>query len=124
MDKKVQQNLERAGYRFMDAEDFLGLSDEERQIVELRMAIRREIRLGRKRNNLTQQQLAVKIKSSQPRVAKMEAGAPDVSLDLLFRGFFAAGCKINDLMRRKPGPKKKTQPYTKASKAKKKPVKV
>jgi len=31
------------------------------------------------------------MKSRQSRVAKMEAGAADVSLDLLFRGLFALG---------------------------------
>ena len=41
--------------------------------------------------------MARKLKSSQSRVAKMEAGAADVSLDLLFRGFFALGGTLKDL---------------------------
>jgi hypothetical protein len=41
--------------------------------------------------------VARKLKSSQSRVAKMEAGAADVSLDLLFRGFFALGGTLKDL---------------------------
>jgi transcriptional regulator with XRE-family HTH domain len=97
MDKQVRKNLEAAGYRFMDAEDFLELSEEDRQIVELRMELRRNIREKRRQSKLTQHELAKKIKSSQSRVAKIESGAPDVSLDLMFRSFFAAGCKLSDL---------------------------
>jgi len=97
MDKKVQSALEEAGYRFMDAADFLELTEEERQLVELRMVIRRKIRFQREKLNMTQQQLAKKMNSSQSRVAKMESGASDVSLDLMFRGFFAAGGRLSDL---------------------------
>jgi DNA-binding XRE family transcriptional regulator len=101
MDKRVQRNLEAAGYEFMDAEDFLELTEEERQIIELRMELRRGIREQRQRSNLTQQDLAKRIKSSQSRVAKMESGAPDISLDLMFRGFFAAGGEFSDLKPRR-----------------------
>jgi transcriptional regulator with XRE-family HTH domain len=40
---------------------------------------------------LTQVALAKKIKSSQSRVAKMEAGDPSVSIDLLVRSLIALG---------------------------------
>ena len=67
------------------------------QLVELRLVLSRAILRGGSSRNLTQEQVARKLKSSQSRVAKMEAGAADVSLDLLFRGFFALGGNLKDL---------------------------
>lgn len=91
--------LERAGFRFGDAADFLGLSDEERRLVELRLSVSRAVRRLREKRRLTQQELARKLGSSQSRVAKLETGAADVSLDLLFRGLFAVGGKLTDIER-------------------------
>lgn len=104
MNKKKQAALVAAGFRFGDAEDFLELTPEECNLVELRLAVSRAVRRLRENQHLTQQQLATKLKSSQSRVAKIEAGAVDVSLDLLFRGLFAVGGGLGDLTRtgRKP----------------------
>lgn len=101
MDRKKRKALEAAGFRVGDAEDFLGLSPEERELVELRLAVSRAVRRLREERHLTQQQLAARLKSSQSRVAKIEAGAADVSLDLLFRGLFAVGGRLGDLTRAK-----------------------
>ncbi len=97
MDKKKRKALEAAGFRLGDAEDFLGLTEEERRLVELRVTVSRTVRRLRKKRRLTQQELAGKLGSSQSRVAKLEAGAPDVSLDLLFRCLFAVGGQLADL---------------------------
>ncbi len=97
MDKEKRKALEAAGFRIGDVKDFLGLTQEERRLVELRVAVSRAVRRLRERRHLTQQQLAAKLKSSQSRVARIEAGAADVSLDLLFRGLFAVGGGLADL---------------------------
>jgi predicted XRE-type DNA-binding protein len=97
MNKEKRRALETAGFVFEDAEDFLELTAEERQLVELRLLVSRAVRARREQQHLTQEQVARKLKSSQSRVAKMEAGAADVSLDLLFRGFFALGGTVKDL---------------------------
>jgi ribosome-binding protein aMBF1 (putative translation factor) len=97
MNQERQKALEAAGFRVGDAEDFLGLTEEERRLVELRIVVSRTVRRLRQRQHLTQQQLATKLKSSQSRVAKIEAGAGDVSLDLLFRTLFAVGGCLADL---------------------------
>ena len=46
-----------------------------------------------KKRNLIQAKLANLLQSSQSRVAKIEAGSSDVSLDLMFRSLFAL-CKL------------------------------
>jgi predicted XRE-type DNA-binding protein len=98
-----RQALEEAGFRIGNAEDFLDLSEEERSIVELRVAVSRTIRKLRGKKHLSQAQLAEMLGSSQSRVAKIEAAAKDVSLDLLFRGLFALGGRLSDLSL-SPGP--------------------
>jgi predicted XRE-type DNA-binding protein len=97
MNQKKRQALEAAGFVFEDAEDFLELSVEERRLVDLRLAVSRAVRARREQQHLTQEQVARKLKSSQSRVAKLEAGAADVSLDLMFRGLFALGGSLKDL---------------------------
>ncbi len=97
MDKQKQNALEAAGFRFGDAADFLGLTEEEKMMVLLRLRVSRKVKLLREMKNLSQHQLAAKINSSQSRIAKMEAGASGISLDLLFKGLFAVGGRIDDL---------------------------
>ena len=50
-----------------------------------------------KNYKLTQEQVARLLKSSQSRVAKMEAGDPSVSLDLLVRSLLALGASKKHL---------------------------
>ena len=98
MDKKTREDLTAAGFRVCDAEDFLELNDEERRLVELRLQVGRAVRRRRQERALSQKQLAVLLKSSQARVAKIEAAAAGVSLDLSFRALFAAGGSLTDLI--------------------------
>ena len=97
MNKEKRQALETAGWIVGNAEDFLELTAEERLLVDLRVAVSRAVRALRERQNLTQAQVARKLKTSQPRFAKIESGASDVSLDLMFRGLFALGGTLKDL---------------------------
>jgi predicted XRE-type DNA-binding protein len=97
MNREKQQALEAAGFVFEDAEDFLELTVEERRLVDLRFAVSRAVRARREQQHLTQEQVARKLKSSQSRVAKLEAGSADVSLDLMFRALFALGGSVKEL---------------------------
>jgi transcriptional regulator with XRE-family HTH domain len=58
--------------------------------VKLALAIRRQ----RESRHLSQKELGTRLKTSQPRVAKIERAARDVSLDQLVRAFAAAGGRI------------------------------
>jgi DNA-binding XRE family transcriptional regulator len=94
-----KQKLEKKGWRFGTAKEFLGLSEEEAAYVELRLRLAETLRDRRMRKNLTQTAFARLIESSQSRVAKMEGGHPSVSLDLLIRSLFALGVSNRDLAR-------------------------
>jgi ribosome-binding protein aMBF1 (putative translation factor) len=97
MNKEKRQALEAAGFVFGSAEDFLELTAEERRLVELRLAVSRGVRVQREQQHLSQKDLAKRMKTTQPRVARLEAGSSEVSLDFMFRGFFALGGSVKDL---------------------------
>jgi ribosome-binding protein aMBF1 (putative translation factor) len=94
MDAKKRQALEAAGWKFGDAADFLGMNDEERQLLDARVQLAIAIRRQREGRQLSQKQLGAKLKTSQPRIAKIERAAADVSLDQLVRAFTAAGGRL------------------------------
>ncbi|MBV8452884.1 MAG: XRE family transcriptional regulator, partial [Deltaproteobacteria bacterium] len=85
MDKKTRKRLEAAGWKVGDASEFLGLTEEEAVIVELKVGLAKAVRDKRSRRKMTQEQLGRLLGSSQSRVAKMEAADPSVSIDLMVR---------------------------------------
>jgi transcriptional regulator with XRE-family HTH domain len=72
-------------------QEFLGLSDAEMMIIDMRIALGKKIRAAREAQQLTQSDLAKRIHSSQPRVAKIEAGEDGVSIDLMTKAAVAVG---------------------------------
>ena len=97
MNKKKKKLLEAAGWRVGSTDDFLDLTEEEAAYIDLKITLSQKVRQCRERENLTQTQLAKCLKSSQSRVAKIEAGDPSVSVDLLIRSLFALGVTKSDL---------------------------
>jgi predicted XRE-type DNA-binding protein len=94
MDATKRKALEAAGWKIGDATDFLGMSAEERQLLDARVKIAAAIRQLRQTKRLSQKELGAKLKTTQPRVAKIERAASDVSMDQLIRAFTAAGGKF------------------------------
>lgn len=99
MDKAKRRRLEAAGWAVGSAADFLKLTDEEAAILELRLRLSDSVRRRRAQLGLSQQAVAKRLGSSQSRVAKMEAGDPSVSLDLLVRALLALGATRRDIAR-------------------------
>ena len=93
------KRLKAAGWKIGGAKDFLQLSDEEAMLVELKLTLSDAIKQVRQKHGLSQIELAKKMGSSQSRVAKIEAGDPSVSLDLVMRAFFATGATRRELQR-------------------------
>ena len=94
MTAKKRKSLEAAGWRVGHAAEFLGLSADEQQLVDLRLTLALSVRRQRQKSGLSQKQLAERIGTSQPRIAKIEVAAADVSLDQLVRAYTAAGGRI------------------------------
>jgi len=89
--------LEAAGWSVGDAAAFLELSPAEAAYVELKWSLSQALRRWRSTKRLTQTELAKRLGSSQSRVAKMEAGDPTVSVDLLLRSLLALGATQKDI---------------------------
>jgi ribosome-binding protein aMBF1 (putative translation factor) len=94
MDSTKRKALEAAGWKVGDAADFLEMSTEERQLLDARVKLATAIRQQRQARGLSQKQLGARLKTTQPRVAKIERAASDVSMDQLVRALAALGGKL------------------------------
>jgi len=92
-----KRKLAEKGWKVGDAKDFLGLAESEEAYIELRLKLADGLRSRRNSQGITQTELASTLRSSQSRVAKMEAGDSTVSLDLLVRSLLALGTSNREL---------------------------
>ena len=97
MRKQKQRRLRTKGWKVGTAKEFLGLSNEESAYIDLKIKLAAGLRQRRQQRGLSQLDLAAKLQSSQSRVAKMEAGDPSVSLDLLIRSLITLGTTEREL---------------------------
>ena len=82
MNEAKTAKLERAGWKLGTPKELLGLTDEEAALIEIKLALARGIRERRLSLRLTQEDLAKQLRSSQSRIAKMEASDATVSMGL------------------------------------------
>ena len=92
-----RKRLEAKGWKVGTVEEFLNLSPEEVAYIELKHALSNSLRERRSKEKLSQVEVAKLFKTSQSRVAKMEAGDPSVSIDLLIKSLLALGASPKDL---------------------------
>ena len=97
MKKTRRVALEAHGWRVGSVADFLELSAAEAAFIETKLALSRSLRDRRAAEGLSQAALAKRLRSSQSRVAKMEAADPTVSVDLLLRALYALGARPKDV---------------------------
>lgn len=97
MRQSKRKALEAKGWKVGSAQDFLGLTEEELALIELKISLGNAIKQRRQKKRLTQQAVAKAISSSQSRVAKMEAGDPSVSIDLLVKSMITLGASKRDV---------------------------
>ncbi len=99
MKANKKKRLEKAGWKVGSADEFLGLSPEESAYIELKLTLSHSVKQSRIKKKLSQVAFADKIESSQSRVAKMEAGDPSISIDLLMKSLFALGVSKHEIAR-------------------------
>lgn len=97
MRKGKRARLAAAGWTAGSVKEFLGLSETDAVLIEMKLGLSRSLRARRKQYGLSQVQLAERLQSSQSRVAKMEAGDPSVSMDLLVSSLLLLGATSADL---------------------------
>ena len=97
MKSAKRKKLESNGWKVGSVEDFLGLSSEEVAYIEMKHALSNSLKERRAKEKLSQVEVAKIFKTSQSRVAKMEAGDPSVSIDLLVKSLLALGASPKEL---------------------------
>ena len=111
MRKGKKAKLEAAGWVIGSVKEFLGLSEADAVLIEMKLALSQSLRDRRKKQGLSQVQLAERLQSSQSRVAKMEAGDPSVSMDLLVSSLLLLGASSADLANVIRGAEKRKGPH-------------
>ncbi len=91
MKKTKIEKLKNSGWKVGTAKEFLGLSDEESSLIDMKLALAQSLRERRISHALTQNGLAKELQSSQSRIAKMEAADSTVSMELLVRSLLYLG---------------------------------
>ena len=97
MDESKRKRLEARGWKVGTPAEWLNLSAEDEAYIALRLKLAEGLKAKRLGSGMTQVEFAKVVRSSQSRVAKMEAGDPSVSLDLLVRSLLALGTSDRDL---------------------------
>lgn len=86
------------GWTEASVQDLLELSEDETAIVEMRVRLAEKVREKRRARRMTQKDLARRIASTQPRVARLEQA--DASLEMLIRALFALGSDRREIGKR------------------------
>jgi transcriptional regulator with XRE-family HTH domain len=94
-----RKKLEEAGWKAGSTSEFLGLSNEEELLVNIKLVLASEVKKRRQRLKLTQQELAQRLGSSQSRVAKLEIADSSVSMELLVRSLASLGASRAEIGR-------------------------
>ena len=93
MNASRKKRLQTGGWAVGSTREFLNLSEEESAYIEIKLRLASKLSKRRRSLGITQVAMAKKLGSSQSRVAKMEAGDPSVTIDLLVRSLIAMGEK-------------------------------
>lgn len=99
MKKTKIEQLKKAGWKVGTTKEFLGLTDEETALIEMKLALARSLKERRMAQDMTQGELAKQLGSSQSRVAKMEAADGTVSMELLVRSLLVLGATRQEVGR-------------------------
>ncbi len=94
---KVRDVHRKPGWVQGDTADFLGLSDEESLLIDLKITTAMAIRRLRAQQKITQEQLAAMARVDQSRVAKIENCSPRITLDAMLMLLFVLGGTLADL---------------------------
>lgn len=99
MKNTKRERLQEAGWKIGSAQDFLGLTDDEMALIEMRLVLGRSLKERRLARGLSQEEVALQVGSSQSRIAKMESADPSVSIDLFVRSLLKLGATRQELGR-------------------------
>jgi len=96
MEPAKKKRLKDKGWKLGSASEFLEISPEESILIDIKLALSLKLK-ERRQKLMTQAELADKINSCQPRIAKAENGDDSVSIELLIRAMLATGATPQDI---------------------------
>jgi transcriptional regulator with XRE-family HTH domain len=96
MDAAKKRRLEEKGWKVGTVSEFFDLTPEETVLMEIKLALSKDLK-ERRQTLMTQAELAEKLQSSQPRIAKAENGDGSVSIELLIRAMLATGATPQEI---------------------------
>ena len=91
MNDAVKARLHSAGFEETTVEELLGLTAEEMEMIETRLALSRLIKELRLKEKISQTSLAKRLGSEQGNVSRAEQGDAALSLDWMIRAAYALG---------------------------------
>jgi transcriptional regulator with XRE-family HTH domain len=92
MDTAKRKRLEAMGGRVTTVQEFLDLSDVDTQMIEIAINLQSALREARVVAGMSQTELAEKMGTRQPNIARLESGAGrGVTIDLLVRALLEVG---------------------------------
>ncbi|MSU77013.1 MAG: helix-turn-helix domain-containing protein [Gemmataceae bacterium] len=95
MNAERRKALEARGYKVYDhAGDAVGMTEDEKQEMDFRIFLSRAIRKRRNELGLSPKDLAVRLKVSESRAAKIEFGNYDVPLEQVLHAYSALGGRL------------------------------
>lgn len=93
----VKEDTTSISPRETSVQEFLGLTDVQVYLIDLKNDLADEIKVRRKAAKLTQAQAAAMAGIQQPQLAAIESGREGATLDLLFRILLSMGVSVPEL---------------------------
>ena len=97
MNAEKMKRIKAAGYKVTTADEWLGLTPEESQLVDIRLALAEQLEEVRKEKGISQAQLAAKMGTKQSGVARMVNRPETSSMDNLVKGLITLGVPISKI---------------------------
>ena len=97
MNVEKMKRIKAAGYKVTTADEWLGLTPEESQLVDIRLALADQLEEVRKEKGISQAQLAAKMGTKQSGIARMVNRPETSSMDNLVKGLIALGVPISKI---------------------------
>ena len=97
MNAEKMKRIKAAGYKVTTADEWLGLTPEESQLVDIRLALAAQLEEVRKEKGISQAQLAAKMGTKQSGIARMVNRPETSSMDNLVKGLIALGVPISKI---------------------------
>jgi predicted XRE-type DNA-binding protein len=99
MDIAIQSRLEAAGFPETTVQELFGLTPEENELIETRLALSHLLRQLCREHRWTQKRVAERLGSDQSAVSKAEKSDPSISIEWMLKAVFALGASRSQVAR-------------------------